>query len=63
MSLKKKIALSFFISAFIIALLAAFEYFNFIEIKKEIRNLEIADTIRSNAARIICSRKGRQLFE
>jgi signal transduction histidine kinase len=45
MSLKKKIALSFFISAFIIAILAAFEYVNFLEIKKEIRYLEITDTI------------------
>jgi two-component system NtrC family sensor kinase len=45
MSLKKKIALSFFISASIIAILAAFEYISFIEIKKEIRYLEITDTI------------------
>ena len=45
MSLKKKIALSFFISAFIIAILAAFEYFSFVEIRKEIRYLEITDTI------------------
>ncbi|HYA88989.1 MAG TPA: ATP-binding protein [Nitrospirota bacterium] len=45
MSLKKKIALSFFISAFIIAILAVFEYVNFIEIKKEIRYLEITDTL------------------
>jgi two-component system NtrC family sensor kinase len=45
MSLKKKIALSFFISAFIIAILVAFEYVNFLEIKKEIRYLEITDTL------------------
>ncbi len=45
MSLKKKIALSFFISAFIIAILAAFEYINFVEIRKEIRYLEITDTL------------------
>jgi two-component system NtrC family sensor kinase len=45
MSLKKKIALSFFISASIIAILVAFEYFSFVEIKKEIRYLEITDTI------------------
>jgi len=45
MSLKKKIAISFFISAFIIAILAAFEYINFVEIKKEIRYLEITDTV------------------
>ncbi len=45
MSLKKKIALSFFISAFIIAILAAFEYVSFIEIRKQIRYLEVTDTI------------------
>jgi two-component system, NtrC family, sensor kinase len=45
MSLKKKIALSFFISAFIIAILAVFESVNFIEIKKEIQYLEITDTL------------------
>ncbi|MGE5172277.1 MAG: sensor histidine kinase [Betaproteobacteria bacterium] len=45
MSLKKKIALGFFISAFIIAILAAFEYINFIELRKEVRYLEVTDTI------------------
>ena len=45
MSLKKKIALSFFISAFIIALLSAFVYINFVELRKEVRYLEITDTI------------------
>ncbi len=45
MSLKKKIALSFLISSAIIAILAAFEYLSFTEIKKEIRYLEITDTI------------------
>jgi two-component system, NtrC family, sensor kinase len=45
MSLKKKIGLSFFISAAIIAVLAAFEYLSFTEIKKEIRYLEVTDTI------------------
>jgi len=44
-SLKKKIMLSFFISAAVIAVLAAFEYFSFIEIRREIRYLEITDTI------------------
>jgi len=44
MSLKKKIALGFFISASIIAILAAFMYVNFIEIRKEIRYLEVTDT-------------------
>ncbi len=52
MSLKKKIALGFLISAFIIAILATFEYINFIEIKKEIRNLELADTVRSKSLQL-----------
>lgn len=49
MSLKKKLALSFLISIFIIAILVVFEYINFIKIKKEIRHLEITDTIRSKS--------------
>ncbi len=52
MSLKKKITLSFLISVFIIALLAAFEYVNFIEIKKEIRIIEFTDTVRSKSLQI-----------
>jgi len=45
MSLKKKIALSFLISSAIIAMLAAFEYLSFVEIRKEIRYLELTDTV------------------
>ncbi|MDX9714700.1 MAG: ATP-binding protein [Dissulfurispiraceae bacterium] len=45
-SLRSKIAISFNISAFIILLLVAFEYFNFIEIKNEIKYLENSDSIR-----------------
>jgi two-component system, NtrC family, sensor kinase len=45
MSLKKKITLSFFISAFIIAILTGFEYVNFIELRREIRYLELTDTV------------------
>src|SRR5574341_187943 len=52
MSLKKKIALSFFISASLIALLAAFEYVNFTRIKKEIRFLELTDTLRSKSLQL-----------
>jgi signal transduction histidine kinase len=52
MSLKKKIALSFFISAFLIALLAAFEYVNFTRIKNEIRFLELTDTLRSKSLQL-----------
>jgi hypothetical protein len=53
MSLKKNIAISFFISAFIIAILAAFEYINFIEIKKEIRYPGITDVVRSNSLQLM----------
>lgn len=49
MSLKKKIILSFLISAVIIAVLAVLEYVNYIKIRKEIRYLEITDTIRSQS--------------
>jgi signal transduction histidine kinase len=52
MSLKKKIALSFFISAFIIAILAVFEYVNFVEIRKEIRYLEITDTVSRKSVQL-----------
>jgi len=52
MSLKKKIVLSFIISAFVIGALAVFEYVNFIEIRKEIRYLEITDTIRSKSLQL-----------
>ena len=52
MSLKKKIILSFIISVGIITILAVFEYCNFIEIRQEIRNLEITDTIRSKSLQL-----------
>lgn len=52
MSLKKKIILSFFISAFLIALLAAFEYLNIVAIRKEIRFLELTDTVRSKSLQL-----------
>jgi len=52
MSLKRKIALSFFASALIIAILVAFEYLNFLEIRKEIRYLEVTDTIRSKSLQL-----------
>jgi len=52
MSLKKKIALSFFISAALIALLAAFEFINFNTIKQEIRFLELTDTVRSKSLQL-----------
>lgn len=52
MSLKKKILLSFVISLTTIIILAVFEYGNFIEIRQEIRNLEITDTIRSKSLQL-----------
>ncbi len=52
MSLKKKITLSFLISVSIIALLAGFEYINFLEIRKEIRILEFTDTVGSISLQI-----------
>jgi len=52
MSLKKKIALSFLISAFLIAILAVFEYVNFHVIKQEIRFLELTDTVRSKSLQL-----------
>lgn len=52
MSLKKKIAISFFVSSFIIAILMAYEYVNFIRIRDEMRHLEITDTIRSKSLQL-----------
>lgn len=52
MSLRKKIILGFVVGAFVIAVLVVFEYINFIEIRKEIRFLELADTIRSKSLQI-----------
>ncbi len=52
MSLKKKIVLSFLVSAGIIAMLSAFLYLNFIEIKKETLFLEMTDTLRSKSLQL-----------
>lgn len=52
MSLKKKIILSFLVSAFIIAFLSVFLYLNFIEIKNETLFLELTDTIRSKSLQL-----------
>jgi two-component system NtrC family sensor kinase len=52
MSLQKKIILSFFISSALIAILAIFAYVNFIEIRKEIVNLELSDTLRSKTLQL-----------
>ena len=52
MSLKKKIILSFVISASIIAALAVFEYLNYVEMRKEITYLELTDTVRSKSLQL-----------
>ncbi len=52
MLLKKKIAVSFFISGFIIAILVAFEFVSFIQLRKAITFLEITDTIRSKSLQL-----------
>lgn len=52
MSLKKKIILSFSVTALLIALLAVFEYANFVAIRNEIRFLELTDTIRSKSLQL-----------
>lgn len=52
MSLKKKIILSFLISSCILAIFALAAFINFIEIKKEIRYLELSDTIRSKTLQL-----------
>jgi two-component system NtrC family sensor kinase len=52
MSLRKKIFFSFFISAFIIGVLAIFEYVTFIQVKGEMRSLEVADTVRSKSLQL-----------
>ncbi|HTZ18985.1 MAG TPA: ATP-binding protein [Dissulfurispiraceae bacterium] len=52
MSLKTKIGLSFFISSSIIAILSLFEFVNFMEIKKEIQYLKVADTIRNESLQV-----------
>lgn len=49
MSLKKKVILSFLISAVVIAILAILSSVNFVEIRKEIRYLELSDSIRSKS--------------
>lgn len=62
MSLKKKIAVSFIISSSIIALLAAFEYVNFVEIRREIRYLEITDTLSRKSLQLRRFEKNFFLF-
>lgn len=62
MSIKKKIVLSFVISALIIASLIGFEYLNYVEMRSEIRFLELTDTIRSNTLQLRRHEKNFFLF-
>jgi len=52
MSLERKIILSFIISATIIAVFAVSSYVNFLEVRKEMRYLELADTVRSKSLQL-----------
>ncbi|MBI5640446.1 MAG: GHKL domain-containing protein [Nitrospirae bacterium] len=52
MSLQKKIMLSFLISSAIIAILAISAFITFVEIRKEIRYLELSDTLRSKTLQL-----------
>lgn len=52
MSLKKKIILGFLTSSIIIAVLVVLGFTSFIEIRKEIRYLELADNLRSKSLQV-----------
>lgn len=52
MPLKRKIILGFLISATMIAILTLAGYVNFVEIRKEIRYLEMSDSIRSKTLQL-----------
>jgi signal transduction histidine kinase len=62
MSLRKKIIFGFSISAFIITILAAFEYVNFIQVRNEMRFLEVTDTIRNKSLELRRHEKNFFLF-
>lgn len=52
MSLKKKIILGFLTSSIIIVVLMVFAYTSFIEIRREIRYLELSDNLRSKSLQL-----------
>ncbi len=52
MSLRQKISLGFLISVSVMSLLVLLGYLNFIEIRKEIKFLELSDTIRSKTLQL-----------
>ena len=63
MSLQKKIIISFLISSALIAALAIFSYVNFIEIRKDIRYLELSDTLRSKTLQLRRHEKNFLLYQ
>jgi len=52
MLIRKKISIGFIISASIIAILVIFEYINYREVGREIKYLEITDTVRSKSLQL-----------
>jgi signal transduction histidine kinase len=62
MSLRKKIIFGFAIGAVIITILAAFEYFNFIEVRNEMRFLEEAASLRNQSLQLRRHEKNFFLF-
>ncbi len=62
MSLRKKIIVSFFISALIIGILATFEYINFVQVKNQVGFLEVADSARDRSLKIVRHEKNFFLF-
>ena len=62
MPLRKKIIFGFSISAFIITILAAFEYVNFIQVRNEMQFLEVTDTIRNKSLELRRHEKNFFLF-
>ncbi|MHB8859559.1 MAG: sensor histidine kinase [Thermoleophilia bacterium] len=62
MSLRKKIIFGFSISAFIITILAAFEYVNFIQVRNEMQFLEVTDSMRNTSLELRRHEKNFFLF-
>ena len=62
MSLRKKIIVSFFVSALIIGILATFEYINFVQVKNQVGFLEVADSARDRSLKIVRHEKNFFLF-
>lgn len=62
MSLRKKIIFGFSISAFIITILAGFEYFNYVQVRSEMRFLEVTATLRNQSLQLRRHEKNFFLF-